>query len=80
MGYLLPIQYFQYQDYQNRIKPVRTNDRQTARVDRVRRVYLSQNKNLNMKPQIISSQQAEKNNEKVYAELTGVGTRFDVRI
>lgn len=77
MGYLLPVHYTQYQDYQNRIKPVKTNDLRTVRVNRGKRIDLSgKNK---------SAVQNAKNkdtgdlSEKVYASLTGIGGNFEAR-
>lgn len=80
MGYLLPVHYTQYQEYQNRIKPLKTNEIRTKSVDRVKRIYLLQkNKFVGHHPKNkVTGNMARA--EKVYADLTGIGGNFDVRI
>jgi Tfp pilus assembly protein PilE len=78
MGYLLPIQYTQYQEYQNRIKRVKTNEIRTKSVDRVKRIYLLQKNKL----AVAQTKHKVSGNmkEKVYADLTGIGGNFDESI
>jgi Tfp pilus assembly protein PilE len=78
MGYLLPIQYTQYQEYQNRIKRVKTNEIRTNSVDRVKRIYLLQKNKLAIAT--TKHKGSENTAEKVYADLTGIGRNFDERI
>jgi Tol biopolymer transport system component len=78
MGYLLPVHYTQYQEYQNRIKQVKTNEIRTKSVDRVKRIDLSQKNKLTVaqtKHKVTGNMA-----EKVYADLTGIGGNFDERI
>jgi hypothetical protein len=77
MGYLLPVHYTQYQEYQNRIKPVMTNDLRTVRVDRVKRIDLSERNKSAV--QNAKNKGAGYTSEKVYACLTGIGGNFDAR-
>jgi hypothetical protein len=80
MGYLLPIQYTQYQEYQNRIKRVKTNEIRTNSVDRVKRIYLSQETKLAV---YHSKHKVTRNKamaDKVYADITGIGGNFDEKI
>ena len=75
MGYLLPVHYTQYQEYQNRIKGVKTNDNRIFRVDPVKRVYLSERNKL----AVYHTKNKGTGNvaEKVYADMTGIGGNFD---
>jgi hypothetical protein len=75
MGYLLPVHYTQYQEYQNRIKPLKTNDLRTVRVDRVKPIYLSERNKL----AVHHTKNKGNGNmaEKVYADMTGIGGNFD---
>jgi hypothetical protein len=75
MGYLLPVHYTQYQEYQNRIKGVKTNDIRTARVERVKRIYLSERNKLAVPP--TKNKSTGNKADKVYADLTGIGGSFD---
>lgn len=66
MGYLLPIQFTQYQEYQNRIKGVKSNYRETTKVERIKRVYRSQKECAA--------------DGKAYADFMGIGSNFDEKI
>lgn len=79
MGYLLPIHFNQYDQYQNRImgsKPFL----QTERIEKVKAAYLFQ-----MDPTVkdhfsFSKRQNKRqvtNSEKIYAEITGIGKLFN---
>jgi hypothetical protein len=80
MGYLLPIQYTQYQEYQNRIKRVKTNEFRTNSVDQVKRIYLAQKNKfaVHLPKNKVTRNMAVA--EKVYADLTGIGRNFDESI
>jgi hypothetical protein len=80
MGYLLPVHYTQYQEYQNRIKRVKTNEFRTNSVDRVKRIYLAQKNKFAVhhpKNKVTRNMAVA---EKVYADLTGIGRNFDESI
>jgi len=83
MGYIPPVQPNQYQEYQNRIKAVKSSYSRTVRVDKLKRAYLSLleipiNKKISAKSK--HTKQTEINAEKVYASLTGIGGNVNERI
>jgi hypothetical protein len=83
MGYILPVQYTQYQEYQNRIKGVKSSYSRTARIDKLKRTYLSQLQipiNKNIQAKINRSKQPAKSADKVYAALTGIGRNFNENV
>jgi hypothetical protein len=81
MGYLLPVHYTQYQEYQNRMKRVKTNDIRQSKVERVKRIYLSQFQNNNLaQHNTRNNKDPGKRTEQVNADLTGIGGNIDERI
>lgn len=76
MGYILPINFYQYQHYHERIKGVKIDKFRTTGLERVKKAYLfrldpsSEGKYPSGKR---SRRNQENNADKVYAQLTGIG-------
>lgn len=77
MGYLLPVYFTQYQEYQNRIKPVKPNEH--PKVESIKRIYLSQQNNL-LQSKAKQRKKTVNSAQQVYAEITGVGGKFNAKI
>ncbi|MCQ6280940.1 hypothetical protein [Bacillus sp. EB600] len=83
MGYIPPVQPNQYQEYQNRIRAVKSSYSRTVRVDKLKRAYLFQLEvpiNKKVSPKSKHTKQPERDAEKVYAFLTGIGGNVNERI
>lgn len=86
MSYILPVGFEQYQQYQNRVKGIKSNDCRPASVERVKKAYLfsiqavlkdnaPSNHSFRMEQQRRKSPGKEA--EIVYAQLTGIGGIFN---
>jgi hypothetical protein len=85
MGYILPVGFEQYYQYQNRIKGVKSNYNRPTSVEKVKKAYLFSIQAV-LKERTSSNQasfheqlrkQPGKDIERVYAELTGIGGNFN---
>lgn len=87
MGYILPVPFYQYQDYQQRVIPKKQNPYYIERPYKV--ILNSSHKNIENQEDYFkyNSRSAElhmtkqthkaRNNEKIYSELTGKGKHFN---
>lgn len=85
MGYILPVGFDQYQQYQKRIKGVKSNYNRPTSVEKVKKAYLFRIHAV-LKEKAPSNQaafheqprnQPGKDVDRVYAELTGIGGNFN---
>lgn len=83
MGYILPINHYQYQEYQNRIKGIKINNKRTIGIARVKRAYLfTAESSFNRKYANGSRprKQSKSSANQVYAQMTGIGRLYDACI
>lgn len=91
MGYILPIQFDQYAQYQNRIEGKLKKPLRRTQVDRVKQAYLDP-MNLAIKKEPVPyyfrkqpndrkpTVQPGQKRKRIYAEITGIGRLFDEKI
>lgn len=91
MGYILPVPFYQYQDYQQRVTPEKQNPYYIERPFRV--LLNSTHKNIEKREDIFfkynhrpaalhipKTTHKSRQTEKIYADLTGKGQRFNESI
>lgn len=83
MGYILPLTFYQYQHYQDRIKGVNIDSYRTSGIDRVKKAYLVKANSFSKEKEQEAKgtrKQSGSGADKVFAQITGIGRVVDERI